>query len=124
MQGGAIYAGGLNQITRAGAAGVGVAAADAQDFLDTLVTLSVAQQIPYVERSLKTSLAGAGVANPGNVGLLYAVNFLPARVRERGTAPGTVLTTKGEKLLRSTTPDSTSTRMARSLSRISPTRCA
>jgi hypothetical protein len=95
-QGGRIYAAGLNQITRAGAAGVGVSAENAQAFLDHFVTLSVAAQIPYVERSLKTSLVGAGVTNPDNVGLLYAVNFLPARVRARGTGPNTVLTVRGE----------------------------
>ncbi len=93
---GLIYAAGLNQITKAGAAALGVKTADAQAYLDHLVTLSVAQQIPIVERSIAAGLRGAGVTNPPNVGVLYAVNFLPQRVRDRGTSPDTVLTVRGE----------------------------
>lgn len=98
---GAIDAAGLNQITRVGATALGVTPEAAQAYLDHLVTLSVAEQIPIVERSLAAGLRTAGVVRPANVGVLYAVNGFPGRVRTRGTAPGAVLATAGEGIYES-----------------------
>jgi hypothetical protein len=54
-------------------------------------TLSAEDQLPFVERYFRPY-----TGHLGSIGAIYAVNFLPGRVAQRGSDPGTVLTTKGE----------------------------
>ncbi len=54
--------------------------------------LSAEDQLPYVENFYRP-WAHLGMSS---VGMIYALTYLPGRVAERGTAPETVLTRKGD----------------------------
>lgn len=54
-------------------------------------TLTEEEQLPFTERYFRPY---AGHLH--DVGAIYAVNFLPGRMQQRGSAPGTVLTSRGE----------------------------
>lgn len=54
--------------------------------------LSAEDQLPYVENFLRP-WAHLGLTSPG---MVYALNYLPGRVAQRGTTPETVLTQRGD----------------------------
>lgn len=83
---------GLNQLTSASNGVTGLSEEERRQ----IPKMSVAQQIPIVERyfnGLQWTREGRGYPT---VGVVYAQNFLPGRALERGAAPDTVLGTRAE----------------------------
>jgi hypothetical protein len=86
------FAVGLNQLTSASNALTGLTEAERE----AVTSMSVAQQIPIVERyfrNLQWTREGRGYPTAG---VVYAQNFLPGRAIARGAAPDTVLGTVEE----------------------------
>ena len=83
---------GINQLTSASNGLTGLS----EDERANVVNLSVGQQIPIVERYFRNLPWTQADRGYPSAGVVYAMNFLPARAMERGASPDTVLGTVDE----------------------------
>jgi hypothetical protein len=83
---------GLNQLTAASNGATGLS----EERRVSLLSQPVSAQLPYVEKYFQSQRWTMEGRSYPSAAVIYAVNYLPARVYERGSAPGTILADKND----------------------------